>query len=336
LRRHPVCAICRIVTVEARPDESSPAGRATQDVIVDTDIGTDIDDAYAVLLAISSPELNLKGITVVHGDIETRARIALKLLKLAGRADVPVLLGERYPVNRERPIYWAGHEGRGIDFSDIEPALQLSRSDILAPEFIARTAAERPGELLLVTIGPLTNVGVAFRDYPRDTAHLKGIVAMASTFNGFGPESAGVEHNVVLDPEAAEIVLNSGIPILLVGLNVTRQTALARSHLAQIASARTPLADFMAHMTEDWLAVVNRDSTAMHDPLAVAASFEPAVVATVPVKAEVSRETAGLVTYSEPRGESPIRIAASTDLDRFNELFFSRILGAVEQQQGRR
>ena len=295
--------------------------KTAQRVIIDTDIGTDIDDAYAVLLALASPELDVRGITLVHGNLYIRAGIALKLLKLAGRSDIPVIWGNSLPMNPERPIYWPGHEGHGLDFSDVEsPA-----GDQSAAEFIASQANE---ETILVPIGPMTNVGIAVRDNPNEMARYKGIVAMASTFNGFGPENAGGEHNIALDPEAAEIVLNSGIPILLVGLNVTLQTSLTSGMVERMSAARTPLAQLMSLMTREWFSVVGRDTTAMHDPLAVAVTFEPDLVETVPVKATVDKAQAGRIAY-EAGEASPVRICASLDADGFQKLFFSRILEAV-------
>lgn len=291
-----------------------------QRVIIDTDIGTDIDDAYALLLAIASPELDVRGVTLVHGKVDIRAKIALKLLKLAGREGIPVIPGESKPMNPDRPIYWQGHEGRGLDFSDIEFPKGQS-----AVQFIVSHAAP---DTILVPIGPMTNVGLAIRDHPNEMARYKGIVAMASTFNGFGPENAGTEHNIALDPEAAEIVLDSGIPTVLVGLNVTMQTSLTRRMVEMISAARTPLARFMSLMTEDWFSVVGRDATNMHDPLAAAITFAPDLVETVPVTAKVDMAKAGLITY-EAYEDSPVGICTSLDADRFQQLFLSRILEAV-------
>ncbi|HET6455030.1 MAG TPA: nucleoside hydrolase [Armatimonadota bacterium] len=292
-----------------------------QRVIIDTDIGTDIDDAYALLLALASPELDIRGITLVHGNMDVRAGIALKLLKLAGREDIPVIPGESKPMNPERPIYWPGHEGKGLDFSDIE----LPAGDQSAMEFLASQANE---DTVLIPIGPMTNVGMAIRDYPSEMARYKGIVAMASTFNGFGPENAGGEHNIALDPEAAEIVLNSGIPIVLAGLNVTLQTSLTRRMVEEISAAGTPLAEFMSLMTEDWFSLVGRDTTAMHDSTAVAICAEPDIFEMVPVRAEVDMARAGQISYYEA-DDSPVRICTSVDAGRFQKLFFSRILEAV-------
>lgn len=300
--------------------------RGAQDIVLDTDIGTDIDDAYALLLALASPELNLRGVTVVHADLQTRARIALRELQLAGRTDVPVVLGESLPLNPDRPLHWPGHEGRGLDFSDLESRVSSMESG-RAAEFIARCAAEKPGELALIPIGPLTNVGMAIRRFPREMAQLRGIVCMGSTFNGFGADNAGMEHNIRLDPEAAEIVLSSGIPVVLVGLNVTRQTTLTKASVDELAATGTPLGEFMAHMTYDWFRVLNRETTNMHDPLAVAVTCRPDLVATVPVRAQVSLDNAGSITWSEAGDDSPVRICTSVDIEGFQEMFYSRIIG---------
>lgn len=301
------------------------------DVIIDTDVGTDVDDAYAVLLAISSPELNVRGITLVHGDVSLRAKIAAELLKLAGRPDIPLALGERSPMRGDRPITWLGHEGRGLDSSDVEG---LSPAKEHAAEFIACTADEHPGEVTLITIGPMTNAGVLARDFPAEASKLRSIVSMASTFNGFGPENAGREHNASVDPEAMELVLRLGVSMLIVGLNVTLKTALNRSHLAQIGASGTPLSRFMIYMTEDWLNVIDRDEAQMHDPLAVAASFDPGVATSIPVKADVSKERAGFVTYYEAGPESPVRVCTEVDTALFDQLFYSRILRAVADVRG--
>lgn len=307
---------------------------AVQDVIIDTDIGTDIDDAYALLLAFASPEINICGLTLVHADLDTRARIAFKELELAGRTDIPIIPGESLPMNRKRPIYWPGHEGRGLDFATVESKVSTMDLGVSAAEFIAASAAGKPGKVVLIPIGPLTNVAMAIRDHPREMAQLKGIVCMGSTFNGYGRENAGIEHNIRLDPEAADIVLSSGIPLMLVGLNVTTQTSLTKAVVDEMADKGTPLAEFMAHMTRDWLGVVGRTVTNMHDPLAIAAAFRPDIVTTVPVTVEVSLEDAGSITYFEAGDDSPVRICTDVDVDQFHELFYSRILSKAGERHG--
>lgn len=272
------------------------SGKQPIDVIIDTDIGTDVDDAYALLFALSSPEINVKGITLVHADLETREKIVLKLLKLIGRTDIPVAKGFSHPLKADRPIYWGGHEGRGLDFSDVE---NMHAIPMRAHEFIAQMATDNPGKITVITIGPMTNVAAAMGMFPNEVRCLKGIVSMASTFNGFGEETAGVEHNVRLDPEACAVVLGFDLPVTLVGLNVTLQTSLKNDDLVAIEAANTDLSAFFSHMTRDWFGVIGRDYAIMHDPLAVAAAFEPRVVNLIPVKATVSTQKAGIIVYEK-------------------------------------
>lgn len=295
------------------------------DVVIDTDIGTDVDDAYAILLALASPELNVRGITLVHAHTDVRAKIAMKLLKLTGRTDIPIALGERTPLRSERPVFWMGHEGKGLDLADVE---HLEPQPEHAVTFIARLAAENPGKLTLITIGPMTNAGMLVRNHPREAACLRGIVSMASTFVGFGSENAGREHNAAVDPEAIDIVVRSGIPVLLVGLNVTQQTWLTLENLAQISSCGNRLSSFMYDMTRQWFEVVGKDAVNMHDPLAVAATFDPELVKAIPVSAEVDFSS-GKIAYHDASTDSNVRICTGVDSDRFHKLFYERVMRII-------
>ena len=301
------------------------------DVIIDTDIGTDVDDAYALLFSLSSPELRVRGVTLVHGNLDTRSKITFKILKLLRRLDVPVAKGWENPLNDARSVCWSGHEGVGIDFSDITDCSTLSED---AANFIARVAEENSGKLVLITIGPMTNAAVAIQRFPDLKRHLKGIVAMASVFNGFGRDRAGVEHNIAVDPEAAKVVLESGIPLYLVGLNVTLKTSLTREHLEKIRSADTNLSRLFAHMTEQWLAVCKREYAIMHDPLAVAAAFDQNVVRFIPVRPDVSLDTAGIVSYYPGDDDSRVMIADRVNVEQFNLVFFPRIMSAICHKKG--
>jgi len=114
----------------------------------------------------------------------------------------------------------------------------------------------------------------------------------------------------------------------MAGLNVTLQTSLTRRMVEEISASGTPLAEFMKAMTEDWFSVVGRDTTAMHDSTAVALCIEPSIFETVPVRAEVDMASAG-ITYFEA-DESPVSICTAIDVDRFQKLFFSRILELLD------
>src|ERR1700730_14965412 len=132
-------------------------------VLLDTDIGTDVDDCLALALLLGSPELEPIGITCVYGDVALRARMVHKLLTLAGKPDVPVRLGVREPLLGQRAVYWAGHEGVGLlDAADLE----LPLADEHAIDFLVRTVLDRPGAIHLVAIGPLTNIALAVKREP--------------------------------------------------------------------------------------------------------------------------------------------------------------------------
>jgi purine nucleosidase len=305
-----------------------------QPVILDTDIGTDIDDAYALVLAAVSPELELRAVTTVNNDVLTRACIARKLLNLLGYTEVPVAKGERNALTPGMKRGWAGHEGRGIDLSDIDPQRDLDprHAEALIAD-LAEEAHAAGQPLTLLTIGAMTNVAVALNRYPKQMAHVGKIIAMASTFHGFGEENAQSEHNVACDPVAVDRVLHSGIPITLVGLNVTQQTALSHQQVERFASLGGPLAEALVGMHRVWFEVIGRDQSAMHDPLAVAVAFCPDLVTLLPVKARVLRDSPhpGAIAYYPPDAESTAscHVATSVDVDAFHALFVERISGAM-------
>jgi len=303
-------------------------------VILDTDIGTDIDDAYALVLAATSPELDLRAVTTVNNGVETRALIARTLLRLLGRDDVPVASGERHSLTPGVTCGWAGHEGKGIDLSRTFPARDLDprpAAAVLAET--ARAAHAEGSPLTILPIGAMTNLAVAIREYPQEMALVGRIVAMASGFYGWGEEAARGEHNVQCDPAAVETVIASGIPLTLIGLNVTVQTVMTRAQVEEMAACGGPLAEALAGMHRIWLDVIRRDQSAMHDPLAVAVAFLPELVELVPVTARVRRDLkeSGAIVYNPPAPDQVTRcqIATSVDAEAFHALLYERITRAV-------
>lgn len=305
-------------------------------ILLDTDIGTDIDDAYALAFAAFSPELDLRAVTTVNNDVALRARIAVDLLRRMGRSDVPVAAGAARALSPGVHRGWLGVEGRGIDLSRVSDERDIdSRS---APELIAREArraAENGTPLTLVTIGALTNAALAFQQFPREMSTVRRIVAMASCYAGCGQENARGEHNVACDPTALQQVLGSGVPVDLIGLNVTRQTAMTRADMERFAAMGGPLAEALAGMHRVWLGYILRDSSPMHDSLAVLAAFDDGIVRLEPVSARVLDQgpEPGTVVFNPPRaGEvTRVRVATEVDAGAFHRLFFARIEDAVQQ-----
>ena len=199
-------------------------------LVLDTDIGTDVDDCLALAVVLGSPELSLEGVTCVYGNVLLRTRMVRKLLRLAGRDDVPVMAGAGLPLLRRRPVYWAGHEGDGLLAPSDEA---LAPAPEHAVDFLVRTVMENPGQIHLLAIGPLTNVALAFGREPRLPQYLAQLTVMGGAIRG--PDSLGLpyaEHNIVCDPDAAHVVLTAGAPTTLVPLDVTTRVTIREEGVA--------------------------------------------------------------------------------------------------------
>jgi len=270
-------------------------------IIFDTDIGTDVDDALALALAALSPELSLAGVTTVHADAPLRARIARHILALAGRSDVPVVPGASLPLQMPLPpnFHWMprlrGHEGQGVLSADeLNPTADLSATQDDAARFIIEAAGATPGELSIVAVGALTNVGRALQLEPRLAHWLHDITLMGglldTTHVTWHPM---LETNLNCDPLATRIVFASGVPLTVVPIEVTTQVYLTSEQRAVMRAWHNPLADalvtLMEHMLNgmaslsDEVGMANdiyAGRTYLHDPLAVYASMAVELVTT--------------------------------------------------------
>ncbi|MCD7907159.1 MAG: nucleoside hydrolase, partial [Clostridium sp.] len=179
-------------------------------IIIDTDIGDDADDTLAICLALKSKELEVLGITTVFRNTAARARIAVGLLQQMGRPDIPVYAGLGRPLVEEADVTAVPAQL----FPEMEQ-LPWERS-LGAVEYLRRTLTESAEPITLVTIGPLTNIGVLLRAYPEVKQNIREIVMMAGAYYMHYNEL-----NVRSDPEAADIVYTSGLPIRAIGLDVT-------------------------------------------------------------------------------------------------------------------
>lgn len=285
-------------------------------LILDTDIGTDVDDAWALALCLASEEIDLLGVTLVHADLDTRAKIALKMLKLAGRTDVPVYRGLSHTLVPDGEYVWAGHEGTETDFSDI---VGLEARDG-AVDFILDTVEANPGEVVVCPIGPLTNIGEAVRRSPETMRKVKNLAIMGTTYAGEGPDAAAREHNGWVDPVATRLVLEAGIPATVVGLNVTTRVLVRREDVRKLEGS--PLGDYLAAMTYQYYGLIGRNHTYMHDPLAVATTIDPGVVSTREMSAHVLDD--GRAAYrTDPEGW--LDVCVDVFPERFEKLLLETI-----------
>lgn len=293
-------------------------------VIIDCDTGT--DDAIALMAALYSPELDVRAITTVVGNValEHTSRNTLDLVRLLG-FDTPVAVGAAKPLVREEIIYSGNktHGDTGLG------TLVLPHSD--APfhtknsvETIYETAITLGKELELIPIGPLTNIALALRAHPDLKDHIKQIVFMGGAKIG-GNVTTTSEFNIWADPEAARVVFASGVPLTMVGLDVTTKAALNREDTNEIRAMGSKAATITADILDFMIERNTRggEDALMHDALTVGVCINPALVQMT--KYFVDCETSGKYTSGHTmvaatrlfRNESNCFVAEELDLPAF-------------------
>jgi len=281
-------------------------GGGSSRVIIDTDPG--VDDALALLLAMRSPELKIEGITPVAGNVPLKLTLpnALRMVEVAGRAEIPVAAGGREPLVRRLVTAAYAHGENGLGGAEF-PEPKIKPIPESAADFIRRTVRKYPGEVTLITIGPLTNVGVALRGDPELAAMVRNLVMMGGSLSG-GNITPAAEFNVYVDPEAARIVFQSGLPITMVGLDVTRKTTLTEEHVRRLEAAQNPVSQAAAKIGRNVLEHNRKEGFLvgpnMHDPLAVASFINPQLLKYEDYYVDV--ETEGELTAGATLGYSPV------------------------------
>jgi purine nucleosidase len=239
-------------------------------VIFDTDIGTDIDDAYALAQVVRSPELDLLGVTTVAGDAIARARLAAKLLVIAGRPNVPVYAGITTAPQYMAQVDWAK------DFTS--PALHESGG----VEFMRRQIDARPGEIVLIAVGELTNVAALLESSPGIGKKIKAIALMGGSIRrGYAPGSKPEpEWNIKSAAKAAQVVFSSGVPLLVAPLDSTADLKLTPEWKVRLFSHGLPLNDALAALDFVWRHTNHwkGENPTLFDNLAVALVATPDVV----------------------------------------------------------
>lgn len=295
-------------------------------IIIDTDIGGDIDDAFAICLAMRSPEIKILGITTVYQDTVKRAKIAARLLRLGGCSSIPVVAGEKYPL-KNREVY-----GKRVDF-DEEPIAYTSdydteeyQKDITAKDFIIQTLENSKESIALVTIGALTNIAKVLMERPDLKEKIKFISMMAGAyaFRNVG------EFNISCDPEATDIVINSGVEIRSVGLDVTFQCVLQQEEIQLLEKCQHPCIKMLMDMRKAW-----GHNVVLHDPLALAVVFRKDLVTFERIKCKIELEgqyTRGFsvnlsdFTWSMPAEDSNFEVGFAVDSKQVVKLCLERLL----------
>ena len=232
-------------------------------IIIDTDIGDDVDDALAISLALRSPELSVVGITTVFRNTLARAKITKKLTMLLNRPDIPIYVGIGQPL-----ISTADTETVPIQYLDDMKDLQIN-TEMTAVEFLYKTIMSNKNEITLVPIGPLTNIAMLFRLHPDVIPFIKDIVMMGGAFYFHYNE-----WNVLCDPEAASIVFSSGVKIHAIGLDVTLKCPVTEELYQEVKNFGTPLTDLLAELMRRYKESRKRH-TFLHDPSTIISLIAP-------------------------------------------------------------
>lgn len=245
-------------------------------VILDGDPG--LDDAVAWLLALASPELKVLGVTAVHGNVglPLTLRNTGVVLALAG-SEVPYFAGADRPLVRESITAAAVHGASGLPAEHLPEALHGPQFEH-AVDFIIRKVRELPDKVTLIPTGPLTNLALAFRLAPDLPEKIKSVVWMGGSTT-YGNRTPAAEFNALADPHAAKIVFESGVPLKMVGLNVTMQCIASPARIAALHElgnrAGSVSAELLTFYAEIYRERYGLSGGALHDPLAIAAVIQP-------------------------------------------------------------
>ena len=252
-------------------------------VLIDCDPGH--DDAIALLLALASPEIEVLGVTTVAGNVglDKTTTNALRVLELAQRTDVAVAAGFARPLYRPLQIAANVHGESGLDGPMLPPP-RTAALEVHAVDFLAQKLAAAETPVTLVPVGPLTNIAVLLNSYPDIGPQIARIVLMGGAI-ATGNVTPAAEFNIYVDPEAAHRVFHSGLPITMMGLDVTHKALLNADHAEQLRGAGG-IGKFVAELLDFFLVnhprhYESRGGVPIHDALAVAHLIWPDLVETV-------------------------------------------------------
>lgn len=310
-------------------------------IVLDTDMGTDADDALCLALALAAPELEVVAVTTVSADTRRRGAIARRLLDLAGRGDVPVHPGLSAPRTPGASFLWLGDEGDFLLGRD-EPVAGIS--DEPAVDALVRLLRAEDG-LEIVAVGPLTNLAAALEREPSLVRRIARLTIMGGHVRRVayaGHEFPhGVDYNLCSDARSSHLVLASGVPIRLVTADVTLATWLRPEDLAAIAAVPTPFHAAVAAAIRAWTphmraifggmgAPIGPDNVAfLHDPLALACAYDESFCTFEELAIEPSLGDGPFRTIEHAAATPatrPMRCATTVDAGRFRRHFVDRIV----------
>jgi inosine-uridine nucleoside N-ribohydrolase len=288
-------------------------------VVLDTDIGDDIDDAFALGLLLQSPEVDLLGVSTAYGQTGLRARLVERYLRAVGRANVPAA---------------AGVVGPDTDhFSQAAYARQMPERKY--PDGVALLLNQirvHPGQVTVIAIGALTNLKAALDRDPATFRKVNRVVLMGgSVYEGYEDHQTGqrgrpvsVEWNIRCDPAAARAVFDSGVPVFVMPLDST-QIHLSADELRGVLAYGSPVTDQIALLYQQWTGRKQWNSPTLYDPVAVTYAIRPALCPTTPLRLEVDAEG-----YTRPvEGKPNVQVCLKADEPGFRAFLLGRLMAPI-------
>jgi purine nucleosidase len=291
-------------------------------IIIDSDIGDDIDDAFAVALALSSPELDVLGFSAAFGDTETRAKMFDRMLGETGHSDIPVAMGT--PVDVNRNAFTQRRYAEGGSFA--RPSHPGS------VDFVLGQARKYPGQITLVAIGPLPNVGAMIDNDPAGFKMLKRVVIMGGSIRtledpyGVAPPIAPhPEWNIKNDIASAKKLFRSGVPLYVMPLDSTANLKLHEVARTAIFAHGSMMTNILAGLYYEWSAYTRAATPTLYDPMTLASMLDPSLCPTTPMHIEV--DDAG--NTKETLGTPNANVCLHSDDDAFLRFYVRRVAGVA-------
>ncbi len=272
-----------------------------QKIIIDTDPGQ--DDAVAILLALASPEIEVLGLTCVAGNVPLAltAKNARIICELAGRPDLPVYAGCDRPLKRDLVTAEHVHGKTGLDGIALpDPTMPLAEGH--AVDFLIETLRREPaGSVTLCPIGPLTNIATALHRAPEIAGRIRQIVLMGGAYFEVGNITPAAEFNIYVDPEAADVVFRSGVPLVVMPLDVTHKALTTRPRIEAFRALGTRVSEAVASWTDFFerfdMEKYGSEGAPLHDPCTIAWLLRPDLFAGREINVEIElhgQYTAGM------------------------------------------
>jgi inosine-uridine nucleoside N-ribohydrolase len=295
---------------------SGPALAAPEKIIIDTDIGDDIDDAFVVALALKSPEVQVLGFTTDFGDTKARAAILDRMLGETGHGDIPVAVGPSAAVNAN------GFTQRA--YGAHSRFARASHPD--ATDFILAQIKKYPGEITLVAVAPSPNIGALIARDPQTFRKLKRVVTMGGAIapydNGWGGTApVQAEWNVKNDIAAQQKLYAAGVPVVMMPLDSTAHLKMDEIRRARLFSQGTPLTDALALLYLQWAHGTRQSTPTLFDPMTLAWMLEPSLCPTTPMHITVGDD--GVTRRGE--GASNAQVCLKSDRNAFMNFMMERL-----------